>query len=95
MTGEQGPEGAAMFEIWRHVATGERYLVALHDHQVLAAAGPLMASEDPVQTLASHANQRHNPRALLAMTKARDDDVREYTSTLFGHVVQVPDPPAG
>src|SRR3712207_9015127 len=51
------------FEIWRHDASGERYLVVVVMGRATAAAGPLDTAEDPRAVLALHANQHHNPRS--------------------------------
>lgn len=81
-----------MFEIWRHRATGERYLVVVRDGQVNVAAGPLGAHDDPRRVLATHGNQNHNPMALLDLRRSPRAYVREYTTDRAGQVVAVADP---
>ncbi|HEY7068027.1 MAG TPA: hypothetical protein VII06_41635 [Chloroflexota bacterium] len=80
-----------MFEIWRDTTSGARYLVALHDTQVIAVAGPLAPREDPARVLALHSNQNHDPWALLDIQKYPDRYRREYTTNRDGRVVPVPD----
>jgi hypothetical protein len=82
-----------MFEIWRHVRSGERYLVVVRDGMVNVAAGPLSERQDPREVLATHSNQQHNPRALLHMRRAPQEYVREYTSAADGSVVSAGDAP--
>ena len=79
------------FEIWRHHTSGERYLVVYRTGAVSVAAGPLAADDDPRRVLETHANQHHNPQALLDMRKTPEDYIREYTTDRQGRAVPVPD----
>ena len=83
-----------MFEIWRHRARGERYLVVVVDGRATAAAGPLASDDVPRAVLAQHANQHHNPSALLHMRKVPHEYAREYASDRPGRVVRLPDAPS-
>ena len=80
-----------MFEIWRHIESGERYLVVVRDGQVNVAAGPLHSYEEPRAVLEGRTNQHHNPQALLAIRRAPDNYRREYTTDQHGHAVAVSD----
>ena len=82
-----------MFEIWRHVDSGERFLVMVLAGLATAAAGPLQPHEDPRRVLATRAHQGHNARAMLTMRQAPGDYVREYASDRPGRVVALPDAP--
>jgi hypothetical protein len=50
-----------MFEIWRHRASGERFLVVVRDGRVTVAAGPLPPGDDPRRVLETHGCQAHQP----------------------------------
>ncbi len=80
-----------MFEIWRHSTSGDRYLVAVRRGVVNVAAGPLTLGQEPRATLERHANQNHNPQALLHIRKFPKDYVREYTTDKQGRAVPVTD----
>jgi hypothetical protein len=80
-----------VFEIWRHLATGDRYLVVVRDGMASVAAGPLLPTDDPRRVLATHGNQRHNPWALLRMRHAPQEFAREYTAGRDGRAVAVED----
>ena len=82
-----------MFEIWRHVGSGARYLVVVRDGMVNLAAGPLRWGEDPCRVLETHSNQEHNPMALLHIRRAPQEYVREYTTDRDGRAVPVEPPP--
>lgn len=82
------------FEIWRHRTSGERYLVAVRDGQVSVAAGPLRPDQEPRDTLERHANQAHNPQALLHIRRVPHAYAREYTTDAHGRAIEVaPDAP--
>jgi len=83
-----------MFEIWRHVDSGERFLVIVLGGVPTMAAGPLRPHEDPRLVLATRAHPGHNARALLGMRRAPGEYVREYASDRPGRVVALPDGPA-
>ncbi len=78
-----------MFEIWRHVETGARYLVVNRGGRVNVAAGPLAEHDDPRVVLQWHTNQNRNPWALLDMRRRPQDYEREYTKDKHGQVVQL------
>jgi hypothetical protein len=80
-----------VFEIWRHIATGERYPVAVREGTANVAAGPLRAEDDPRCVLETHGNQRHNPRALMRMRHAPQEFVREYATGRDGRAIAVED----
>ncbi len=82
-----------MFEIWRHRASGERYLVLVRDGAPNVAAGPLGADEDPRTTLERHANQHHNARALLDLRRNPRAYIREYATDEEGRAVPLPGEP--
>ncbi len=82
-----------MFEIWRHIASGARYLVVVRGGVVNVAAGPLTPDQEPRATLERHLNQHHNPQALLDLRKYPEDYVREYTTDKQGRAVPVTDQP--
>jgi len=82
-----------VFEIWRHIASGERYLVLVRAGQVDVAAGPLPPGDDPGVVLERHANQRHNPTALLHIRRAPHEYAREFTTDAQGRAIAVPDTP--
>ena len=85
-----------MFEIWRHVDSGERFLVVFRDGLVSVAAGPLSPDDDPRHILETHGNQNHNPLALVSMNRERGEYVREYVADIHGritHLGNVPAPP--
>ncbi len=82
-----------MFEIWRHSASGDRYLVAVRDGVVNVAAGPLTPDQEPRATLEQHLNQHHNPRALLDLRKFPEDYTYEYTTDKQGRAIPVTDQP--
>jgi hypothetical protein len=67
-----------MLEIWRHVDSGERYLVVIVHGVVSAAAGPLSPWEDPRWVLETRGNQRHNAQALLHMRRWPGEYLAEY-----------------
>jgi hypothetical protein len=81
-----------MFEIWRHIATGRRYLVVCRDGRATAAAGPLREIEDPIHILEAHGNPSRNPHALLEMRKSPQNYVREYVQDRRGDVTRYPRP---
>jgi hypothetical protein len=81
----------SVFEIWRHVASGARYLVVVRDDQVTVAAGPLNPDDDPRLVVAGRTNQQHNPRALLHIRKTPLEYEREYASVQPGHVAAITD----
>jgi hypothetical protein len=76
-----------MFEIWRHITTGQRYLVVCRENRATAAAGPLPEFQDPVRVLEQHGNQEHNPYALLDMRRSPESYVREYGLDRRGHAI--------
>jgi len=78
-----------MFEIWRHTATGQRFLVVVRNDRVMVAAGPLGVDDDPRRVLETHGNQNHNPQALLHMRREPEAYAREYTIDRSGHAVAV------
>jgi hypothetical protein len=78
-----------MFEIWRHRASGERFLVVVRAGQVAVAAGPLPPGKDPRRVLESHGCQAHNPRALPDMRRTPGADARDYTTDKRGRAVPV------
>ncbi len=82
-----------MFEIWRHITSGDRYLVAVRRGVVNVAAGPLTLGQEPRITLERHANQNHNPQALLHIRQAPHAYVREYITDKEGHAIPVTDQP--
>jgi hypothetical protein len=83
-----------MYEIWRHLDGGARYLVLVRAGRATAAAGPLRPHEDPRRVLAERANRAPNPRALFHMRRAPGEYVREYARRRPGRVVALPDAPA-
>ncbi len=76
-----------MFEIWRHIESGARYLVLVRDGKANVAAGPLASYDDPRLVLETHGNQHHNPHALLHLRRAPHDYEREYTTDKDGRAV--------
>jgi hypothetical protein len=78
-----------MFEIWRHIASGQRYLVRYHTDKVHTAAGPLRADDNPVRVLETRDNRAQNPKVLLHMQKAPGAYEREYTTGEGGRVVRL------
>ena len=76
-----------MFEIWRHVRSGERFLVVVRDGVVNVADGPLRAWQDPHEVPETRGNLEHNPRALLHMRRAPHEYVGEYTTGGDGSVI--------
>ena len=80
-----------MFEIWRHIRTGERYLVVVRDGRANVAAGPLPPEDDTRVVLETRGNQNHNPRALLDMRRMLGDYAREYTTDARGSAAAIAD----
>ena len=80
-----------MYEIWRHIVSGERYLVVVRAGVVNVAAGPLTPGQEPRTTLEQHGNQNHNPQALLHIRKFPEDYVREYTTDKEGRAIPLTD----
>ena len=78
-----------MCEIGRHIASGDRYLVAVRGGVVSVAAGPLTPAQDPPTTLERPTYQRHNPQALLCLRKAPAEYTREYTTDEQGCTARV------
>ena len=84
-----------MFEIWRHVDSGERFLVLFLAGLATAAAGPLQPHEDARRVLATRAHQVHNAGALLTMRRAPGEYMREYASARPAPLARVGLPPPG
>jgi hypothetical protein len=80
-----------MFEIWRHLGSGERYLVIVRAGLPTVAAGPLPPGSDPRVVLESRGNKQHNAWALLSMRRAPAEYAREYTTDKHGRAVAVAD----
>jgi hypothetical protein len=80
-----------VYEIWRHIQSGDRYLVVVRQGTVNVAAGPLWPTDDPKRVLEEHGNQQHNPWALLGMRRAPQEFVREYTTDRDGRAIAVAD----
>jgi hypothetical protein len=75
--GHLRPKGPAMFEIWRHRQTDQRYLVAMVAGEPNSCAGPLASDEDLAAAVRTQAPKVPNPQALMHLKRKPHEYERE------------------